>query len=37
MRVPQDRTIPYGIAVIVCAVIVWLVIVMLPARVLGIA
>jgi hypothetical protein len=37
MRVPQDRTIPYGIAVIVCAVIVWLVVVMLPARVLGIA
>jgi hypothetical protein len=37
MRVPKDRTIPYAVAVVVCALVVWIVIVMLPARILGLA
>ena len=37
MRTPEDKTLGYLLAVLVCVVIVWAVILLLPARLLGIA
>jgi hypothetical protein len=36
MKVPQDKSLGYLLAVLVCAVIVWAIILFLPARLLGI-
>jgi hypothetical protein len=37
MRTAQDKTVGYLLSVIVCAIIVWVVILLLPARLFGIA
>ena len=37
MRAPEDKALGYLLAVVVCVIIVWAVILLLPARLLGIA
>ena len=36
MKVPEDKSLGYLLAVLVCAIIVWVIILLLPARLLGI-
>jgi hypothetical protein len=37
MRTPQDKTLGYLLSVIVCTIIVWGLILLLPARLFGLA